>query len=325
MTPSLRTMTTAALMLLACSAVAAQPARDITSRPSGPRPKFKKDSHPPVTLPPTRSELPPPGYKLVFEEQFDGDKLDHEKWGYRVDSKRFSTQRPENVSVRDGKLWIELKKEEFKGKPFTGGGVISRQDFVYAYYESRFKVPRAEGWHTAFWTMHYHHPESKAVQRPYVMEIDICEQDGGDPHLFSFGIVNQYPDVSRGQDMWNAGRWVVEDAPDMAADYHTWGCEITPEVVRFYFDGKLAREHSAKHFDHDPNNIWLTSIAYVGKGDRFMDVEALPAYAVFDYVRVYQHPDYAAAEARVREQVKKLAGLPQERKQGPATNRTGTD
>ncbi len=306
------------LLLLACTAFAAEPPAP-TSRPSTPRPKFKRDSHPPIILAPKPSALPPPGYKLVFEDDFNGDKLDLAKWGYRVESKRFSAQRPENISVHDGALWIELKKQEIQGKPFSGGGVISRQDFVYAYYESMFKVPKAEGWHTSFWTMHYRHPDSKQPQRPRLMELDICEQDGGDPHLYSFGIVNQYPDTTRGQNMWNAGRWVIEDGPDMSAEFHTWGCEITPDVIRFYFDGRLAREHSSKGFDHDPNNVWLSSIAGVMKGDRFIDIEALPAFAVYDYVRVYQHPDFADAETRIRKDVAKLAGLPQKRKQGPTT------
>lgn len=36
--------------------------------------------------------LPPPGYKLVWSDEFNGDALDTNQWDYRTDSKMWSTQ-----------------------------------------------------------------------------------------------------------------------------------------------------------------------------------------------------------------------------------------
>ena len=134
-----------------------------------------------------------------------------------------------------------------------------------------------------------------------LLELDFCEQDGGDPHYFSFGIINQSRyDQKKNRRSWNAGRWVIEDAPDTSADFHVWACEFTPEITRFYFDGKLTKEVSSSGFPHDEMNVWISVIASTLKGDRFVDDSKLPNAVYCDYVRVYQHPKYRDAEAAVR-------------------------
>ncbi|MGN6552124.1 MAG: glycoside hydrolase family 16 protein [Verrucomicrobiota bacterium] len=285
-----------------------------------PRPKFKSKIHIPVLLSNAATPLPPPGYKLVFSDDFNGDCLDTNKWRHRVDQRLESSQRPENVSVRDGLLRVACRKEAFKGKAYTGGGAISRSAFVYGYFEARFKTPAAEGWHTAFWTMFCPDPDRGVMSRPRFLEIDICEQDGGDPEFYSFGVVNHRPDPKRGQ-TWNGGRWVIENAPDTSKDFHVWACEFTPDKMRFYFDGHLAKEMGTDGFTHEEMNVWLTVIASKLKGDRFVDESKLPNEAVFDYVRVYQNPAYEAAEkAAVAGIAKRLKSLETKPAKGASLN-----
>lgn len=145
----------------------------------GKRPKFTSKIHIPVQLATRVTALPPAGYELVFQDEFKGDTIDTQKWGFRRDSKMLSTQEPENISVKDGHLVIALRKESARGKDYTGGGGISRQTFVYGYYEARFKTPPAEGWHTAFWAMRHRFPDHPSGP-PALLELDFCEQDGGE-------------------------------------------------------------------------------------------------------------------------------------------------
>ncbi len=267
------------------------------------RPKFRSKIHIPVKLAKEVTPLPPAGYQMVFNDEFDGASLDTNRWGFRLVDKLLSAQQRENVSVKDGNLVIALRKESVRGKNYTGGGVISRQMFVYGYYEARFKTPPAEGWHTAFWSMRHNFPD-KPTGLPPLLELDFCEQDGGDPHFFSFGVINQSRyDQKKNHRSWNAGRWVIEDAPDTSADFHVWSCEFTPETTRFYFDGKLTKEVSSAGFPHDEMNVWVSVIASTLKGDRFVDDSKLPNAVLCDYVRVYQHPKYREAEAAVRAEV----------------------
>ncbi len=124
-----------------------------------------------------------------------------------------------------------------------------------------------------------------------LLELDFCEQDGGDPHFFSFGVINQSRyDQKRNRRSWNAGRWVIEDAPDTSAEFHVWACEFTPETTRFYFDGRLTKAISSAGFPHDEMNVWFSVIASTLKGDRWVDESKLPNAVLCDYMRVYQHP-----------------------------------
>jgi beta-glucanase (GH16 family) len=286
-----------------------------SSKPSGERPRFKSKIHIPVQLAKEVTSLPPAGYQLVFSDEFDGASVDTNRWGFRLDSKLLSAQQPENVSVKDGNLVIALRKESARGKDYTGGGVISRQTFVYGYYEARFKTPPAEGWHTSFWSMRKKFPDQSSGL-PALLELDFCEQDGGDPHFYSFGIINQsrYHQIKNHQS-WNAGRWVIEDAPDTSADFHVWSCEFTPEKTSFYFDGKLTKELSSSGFPHDEMSVWFSAIASTLKGDRWVDESKLPNAVLCDYIRVYQHPKYREAEAAVRAEV--LRPLPPIEKKKP--------
>lgn len=267
------------------------------------RPKFTSKIHIPVKLAAEATVLPPTDYKLVFSDEFDGDQVDTEKWNFRLVDKMLSALERENVSVKNGNLEIALRKESVAGKNYTAGGIISKQTFVYGYYEARFKTPPAEGWHTAFWSMRHNDPHKKS-KLPALLELDFCEQDGGDPHFFSFGVINQSRYHQRkNRQSWNAGRWVVENAPDTSADFHVWSCEFTPETTRFFFDGKLTKELSSAGFPHDEMSVWMSVIASTLKGDRWVDESKLPNVVLCDYIRVYQHPRYRDAEAAVMAEV----------------------
>jgi beta-glucanase (GH16 family) len=217
-------------------------------------------------------------YTLAWADEFNGTSLDLSQWDYRTDTKMWSHQAPENVSVADGKLIITVKKEA-NGK-HTGGGVISKRQFEYGYYEARFKVPPGSGWHTSFWAMIYNAKDTVPAK---AQEIDFCEQDSVKTTTYSAGV------IAWDQKGHGYGRKHVQ-TPDVAADFHVWGCEFTPTVVRFFFDGKLTHETDATKFKQGPQNIWLTCIASPLGGTKHVDDKQLPATAEFDYVRYFAPP-----------------------------------
>jgi beta-glucanase (GH16 family) len=217
-------------------------------------------------------------YTLSWSDEFDGAALDPNKWHYRTDSKMWSTQLPANVSVADGKLVIALKKEKAGDKNYTGGGIVSKREFEYGYYEARFKVPPGAGWHTSFWTMAYNEVDTKPNG---TQEIDICEQDSVKTTKYSAGV------IAWDRHGKNYGRQYVQ-TPDLAADFHVWGCEFTPTVVRFFFDGKLTHQTDATQFKRGLQNIWLTCIAGGIGGTKSVDDDELPATAEFDYIRFFE-------------------------------------
>ena len=225
--------------------------------------------------------LPPPGYSLVWSDEFNDGKLDTNKWVFRTDSKMWSTQLPKNVSVRDGKLLLAVKKEDAGDKHYTGAGVISKQAFKYGYYESRFKVPPGAGWHTSFWMMK-HHGTGGTGPAASAQELDVCENDS--VNLMNYGVNvhkwNPPPHISQGHKSVKT--------PNLAADFHTFGCEFTPETVKYYFEGKLVQTVAVTNFAHSDQHIWLTTIASNLGKTKAVDDTKLPAAAEYDYVRFYE-------------------------------------
>jgi beta-glucanase (GH16 family) len=222
------------------------------------------------------------GYHLAWSDEFDGNTLDLSKWTYRTDSKMWSTQLPANDSVSDGTLIIALKKETAAGKQYTGGGIISKKTFLYGYYEARFRVPPGAGWHTSFWTMS---TDGSGTTKPgATQELDICEQNSVNLTDYSAGI------FAWGDHGKQFGRKYIH-TPDLHAEFHVWGCEFTPETVKFYFDGRLTHQTDAKVFKQGPQSIWLTCIASALENTPAVDDKQLPATAEFDYVRYFSRTD----------------------------------
>ena len=225
--------------------------------------------------------LPPPGYQLVWSDEFNAGELDRSKWDFRTDSKMWSTQLPENVSVRGGHLLLAVRKQDAGDKHYTGAGVISKQAFKYGYYESRFKVPPGAGWHTSFWMMK-HNGQGGTGPTASAQELDVCENDS--VKLTSYGVNvhkwNPAPHVSMGH------KAVL--TPDLSKDFHTFGCEFTPAQVKYYFDGRLVQTVTVTNFAHSEQHIWLTTIASNLGGTKAVDDTKLPAAAEYDYVRFYE-------------------------------------
>ncbi len=223
---------------------------------------------------------PSPGkWQLAFADEFEGQSLDPAKWTYRTGTRFWSNQLPANVSVSGGLLHIALRKEPSGGLQYTAGGVISKQEFRYGYYEARLKMPRGKGWHTSFWMMR--NGASPGDSR--YQEIDVIEHDSIAPTDYSTNFHLYKPHVSFGYKGINS--------PDLSADFHVYGADFNARTVRFYLDGVLVNEVDIASVPHSDQQIWLTSIAAPLHKTDAVDDAQLPAEALFDYVRYYRRLD----------------------------------
>jgi hypothetical protein len=229
--------------------------------------------------PPPKSSVPA-GYALAWQDEFDGATLDTAAWAYRTDSKEWSMQLPQNVSVGDGNLTLHLTRmAPGAAMKYAGAGVISRQAFSYGYFESRMRIMAGKGWHSSFWLMRH---DGSGGTSPVAakLELDIVENDAVD--LRSYGITTH-----RWKDRHEAfGHRQVEALP--LTDYHVYGCEYTPEMVHYFFDGELMQSVDIRALPQGELNIWLTSIAsHLGPTDA-VDTGRLPCHVDYDYVRYYR-------------------------------------
>jgi beta-glucanase (GH16 family) len=180
------------------------------------------------------------------------------------------------VTVSGGLLHIGLRKQVVGASQYSAGGLISREQFRYGFYEARIRFPAKRSWHGAFWTMAVD-PQNPGVASAAVarQELDVIEHDSGNNN-FTVHIHTHHP-----ADL-NLGLKGIT-SKDLATGFHVFGCEFTPQEVRCFFDGRLVLTADVSTVEHDDQNIWLTCI----RGPGAMDDTALPAEMVVDYVRFF--------------------------------------
>lgn len=126
------------------------------------------------------------GYKLVWEDLFDGSSLDSSVWNIEVNgdgggNNELQYYRAENVAVGKDQasgrncLILTAKRENYSNKAFTSGRVNSKNKkaFTHGKVEALIKLPStANGLWPAFWMMGNDYDQ---VGWPRCGEIDILE------------------------------------------------------------------------------------------------------------------------------------------------------
>ncbi|MER7176994.1 family 16 glycosylhydrolase [Streptomyces mesophilus] len=241
-----------------------------------------------VAAPPTAS------YELIWADEFNTTSVDTSEWNYRTDTKGWSQQRPENVSVGGGAMTVHLCPRSKSGagctqqvdsdEHYTGGGLISKRKTRYGYYETRVRTNTGSGWHSAFWA-------AEAGSTAPRTEIDGFEIDSHVPHMARHNVI-----------AWTQGTFTsgIDDLYfDSSADWHTYGFEWLEGSVAFYVDGvrKWSQPYAPGDYTHNFLNTWLTAIAYDANDSPGVDESALPGKVQFDYVRHYVRDVYADNDA----------------------------
>lgn len=239
---------------------------------------------------------PPPGYQLVWADEFDGARVNTEHWSYRTGKAHFSVCAPEHSTLENGCLKVRAARE---AGHFTGGGLITKRQFFEGYYETRVKLDGGRGWHDAFWTTWLSSMEAAKTLPPEIkqqprIEIDCLEHyPTFDAHKFSYGIIEWQPVKG------NINRDFHEVPADLGADFHVYAFELTTNFCNFYFDDRLLHTTDLRGIGQIPFHLWLTGIA--------TGSNAVPRNGgtQFDYLRCYQ-ADAATTERRWREVLPQL-------------------
>jgi hypothetical protein len=85
-----------------------------------------------------------------------------------------------------------------------------------------------------------HDSQKTADEAAAVQEIDVCEQDSVMPACCSVNLHRWKPGphVSHG--------YKRITTPVLAAEFHVWGCEFTPQRIDYYFDGRFWSNRSTR-------------------------------------------------------------------------------
>jgi beta-glucanase (GH16 family) len=226
-----------------------------------------------------------PGWKLVFQDEFNGKTVDTKKWNLadpwgRERNRELQAYVQDAFEVKNGILRIKAQKRlaDYDGKKraFASGMMTTYQKFSQRYgrFEIRCRVPRGKGLWPAFWLL----PEPLG----WPPEIDVLEVLGDDTKTIHF--THHWKETGAAV---NSDHKACQSEHDLAAGFHVVAMEWTPKDIRWELDGK-ERHRSVKSVPQTRMYLLLNLAVggdWPGPPD---DRTVFPAYFDVDYVRVYQ-------------------------------------
>jgi len=270
------------------------------------------------------------GWKLVWSDDFDGDRLDETKWTYAADcggggndERQCYAVSPETVSVKAGVLRLTAIKRKTRGlaNPWAGPtGPMKTGDYAsgkiltqgkaswrYGRIEARARIPGGQGVWPAIWMM----PELSTYGGwPRSGEIDILETvnlgapcdvcEGGRENRV-FGTIHFAADAA-GTHKQVSNSTPTPPSPD---GFHVYAVEWSAEAIAWFVDGRQYAEAKAVDWKRNdqaegsspfdqPFHLIL-NLAFGGRwpegaNAKGIDEAALPATLEVDWVRVSQQP-----------------------------------
>lgn len=232
-------------------------------------------------------------YTLNYQDNFDGTSLNTNDWFYRQSGLYAGGyNRKENVSVSGGNLHIAFKKEDFNNDTlmeYTGGGIISTQNFGYGYYEVRCKLlGGVNGFHQSFWQMGLPYGDVTSPGydtlvdsglMPYygrTVEIDGFEQNSNNS---GYAATNFHKYLPTHTNVGGVGYGVD------TTQWFTMGYEYLPGQIKYYCNGTLVRTVSYDNI-YGQSNFWLSCLANSVHSGALGSVPE-GSEALFDYFKFY--------------------------------------
>lgn len=277
----------------------------------------------------------PDGWKMIWNDEFEGNTLDPKKWGYEegflldendINTAGWGNQELEwytrnNVSVKDGSLNILMKKEskEFSQKndpskkataQYSSGKITTQNKFSVKYgrVDFRAKMPTGVGVWPAMWMLSN---DARYGSWPLSGEIDVFEGRGRTPDMV-FGTLHygaQWPNNINTSDVLN----MVEDGNKKTGidDWHVYSVVWEAETIKIYCDGKCyfkcsyadwysGSDRGNAYAPFDQRFYLILNLAAGGTFDSgyVPDSSFSSATMQVDYVRVYQKMVSATADEK---------------------------
>ena len=257
-------------------------------------------------------------WKLIPEvsDEFDSEWINPAKWNNNPGSWGAWSWDAANTYLESGKLGIKMVHEPHirnQTRLFYKSGILrSHQQMTYGYYEARMKgCDLFPGACPSFWTY--------SDGKKYSGEVRYCEIDFVELQMNELNHETKVRDSVHHIDMNLHLRLADEDGkvtwhrpgtdPDLCKnvwiapwdprdDFHVYGCDVTPEMITWYIDGKQVAQKRNLYW-HEPMNVTLSlglrhpHIGWVGQ-----DIKPVPGAATADGFPTSMEVDYVRVWAR---------------------------
>lgn len=260
------------------------------------------------------------GYRLVWNEEFEGTKLDGRKWTVREDMRPrednalADESNPEVMRVVDGELHLNSIRVQADGgerKYISCRSVTTynKMHFRYGYLEMRAKVPFQPGAWPSFWLKSTCEIAPRKVM-DYMVEVDIFEvfgsKDTVEPAIHKW--YSNGTHTSTGWATQKKSPYIFKNCGNLSNEYHLYGFEWTPDEMSMYVDDeKYFTFDLHDDFDgggdmegfHDPlyiimnNHVLTQTLAFMQNnrpGACATDESEFPLEYWIDWIRLYQKP-----------------------------------
>jgi len=243
----------------------------------------------------------PPGWSLVWHDEFDGKKIDLTKWEHEVNARgggnnelQYYTARSENSYVKNGVLVIEAIKETFTGsegtREYTSARLRTKNkgDWTYGRFEIRAKLPFGQGIWPAIWMLP---TDNEYGGWAASGEIDIMELLGHEPNkvhgTLHYG--GRWPENK------HTGKSYTLAQGNFSQDYHVFTLEWKEGEFRWYVDDvhyltltEWFSDNGEFPAPFDKRFHLLLNVAVGGNWPRNPDeTTVFPQRMEVDYVRVF--------------------------------------
>lgn len=249
---------------------------------------------------PMNTTHPASARKLIWADEFDKPGLpDSTKWKYEVggngwgnnELQYYTAKRTENARVKNGKLIIEARKEDYQGKSYTSARLSTqgKQAWKYGRIEALAKLPKGVGTWPAIWMLGNNISTSNW---PTCGEIDIMEHVGFDENVIHGTLHTEAYNHGKHTEKGDTLR-----VSNVTSGFHLYAVEWTASQIDFLVDNqkfysvrKADLGNTEAQWPFDQSFFLILNVAVGGKwgGRQGIDERIWPQRMEVDYVRVYQ-------------------------------------
>ena len=247
-----------------------------------------------------QTTLPPNGYSLIWNDEFNGNTLDLTKWAYRYTDKYITidtlkngmvvyvNHSPKSVSLNGAGL---LSIKTFLSNDTLYTGMIATQNLFeqkYGYFEARVKFEKLQGHHGSFWLQSptYGNPiNDPATAGTEIDDIEFFGSGRSDRGATCGVYWNPYSKPAHVGTTINLTPIIGPSPAELCDDFHKFGLLWTDSAYTYYIDGHQV--FTTNLGISKRTEYLLLSLSCSSWEAPRLDPNLLPDSMIVDYVRVY--------------------------------------